>query len=205
MREGIIFILSGPSGGGKTSLAKIALERHENISFSVSYTTRPPRKGEVDGKDYKFVSEAEFAVMLNEDRFVEYAKVHNNLYGTPVSEFDRARSTGVDLILDIDVQGARQIRKNYKSAVLCFILPHTFKILSERLRQRGSEKDVELDRRLSEVKREMEDLIEYDYIIVNDDMDNAAEKLSSIIISTRCEAARISETVKREFFSEESE
>ncbi len=204
VREGIIFVLSGPSGGGKTTLAQRALERHSNLSFSVSYTTRIPREGEVDGKDYRFVSETEFGRMVKDNYFVEYAKVHNNYYGTPLEQFGMAKSTGIDLLLDIDVQGARQIRKNYSLAVLCFILPSSFEILRERLVERGSDNDAEINRRLSKVRQEMRDVHKYDYIIVNDDLDKTADTLSSIIVSARCEANRVSDIVWRKFFGEAS-
>ena len=114
MRKGIAFIVSGPSGGGKTTLAKSMLHELDNLRFSVSCTTRTPREGEVDGKDYKFISEAEFEKMVQEDRFIEHAFVHGNYYGTPVDEFEDAKKSGVDLLLDIDVQGASQIKKTVK-------------------------------------------------------------------------------------------
>lgn len=186
MREGNIFIVSGPSGGGKTTLVRKVLESMNNVRFSVSCTTRKPRAGEANGKDYIFVSDDEFGKLAGEGKFAEYAKVHGHMYGTPLSELENAAKSGVDLILDIDVQGARLIRQRFGSGVYCFVLPSSFEILKRRLMERGSEDKGEMEKRLSGARQEMEDLDSYDYIIINDDLDRAAECLSSVIISTRC-------------------
>ncbi|MEE8043715.1 MAG: guanylate kinase [Thermodesulfobacteriota bacterium] len=203
MIQGISFIVSGPSGGGKTTLAKGVLDKLDNLRFSVSYTTREPRDGEIDGRDYRFISEAEFQKMVQEERFIEHALVHGNYYGTPLDEFENARTSGVDLLLDIDVQGASQLRKGYPSAVFCFVLPPSFEILKERLIERNSDRDNDINKRLIRAKEETEELNSenYDYIIVNDNIDQALEHLSSIIVSTRCESKRLVEKVKADFFS----
>lgn len=203
MIQGISFIVSGPSGGGKTTLAKGVLDKLDNLRFSVSYTTREPRDGEIDGRDYRFISEAEFQKMVQEERFIEHALVHGNYYGTPLDEFENARTSGVDLLLDIDVQGASQLRKGYPSAVFCFVLPPSFEILKERLIERNSDRDNDINKRLIRAKEETEELNleNYDYIIVNDNIDQALERLSSIIVSTRCESKRLVEKVKADFFS----
>ena len=202
MRQGIPFIVSGPSGGGKTTLAKGVLDRLGNLRFSVSCTTRKPREGEVDGRDYRFISEAEFKRMVEEKRFIEHTLVHGNHYGTPVDEFENAKMSGVDLLLDIDVQGASQIRKSYPTAVFCFVLPPSFDVLKERLIERNSDGDNDIDKRLIRAREETEELNSenYDYIIVNDDLNWALECLTSIIVSTRCESKRIVEQVKTNFF-----
>ena len=203
MIQGISFIVSGPSGGGKTTLAKGVLDKLDNLRFSVSYTTREPRDGEIDGRDYRFISEAEFQKMVQEERFIEHALVHGNYYGTPLDEFENARTSGVDLLLDIDVQGASQLRKGYPSAVFCFVLPPSFEILKERLIERNSDRDNDINKRLIRAKEETEELNSenYDYIIVNDNIDQALEHLSSIIVSTRCESKRLAKKVKADFFS----
>ena len=193
MREGIVFIISGPSGGGKTTLTRKVMEELDNLRFSVSYTTREPREGEVDGKDYRFISEGEFMDMARENKFAEYADVYGHSYGTPLDKFEMAKKTGVDLILDIDVQGAGQIRDKYPSGVFCFVMPSTFEDLRKRLKDRGSEGDLEIDKRLSVAKREMEDMGNYDYIINNDDLDKAVRSLRDIILSKRHEHERVSE------------
>ncbi|HVY54458.1 MAG TPA: guanylate kinase [Thermodesulfobacteriota bacterium] len=202
MREGNIFIISGPSGGGKTTLVKKVLESMNNLRFSVSCTTRKPRPGEVNGRDYIFVSDSGFGKMIEEGKFAEYAKVHDHMYGTPIAELDNAAKSGDDLILDIDVQGARQIRQRFGSGVYCFVLPSSFEILKERLKRRGSEDKGEMDRRLSEARQEMEEIGSYDYIIINDDLDRAGECLRSIIISTRCGREKALNIVKKGYSSE---
>jgi guanylate kinase len=201
MREGILFIVSGPSGGGKTSLVKEALKTFKNLSFSVSVTTRKPREGEVDGKDYAFVSEAEFREMIKKGKFAEYASVHGHLYGTPLEELENARKSGVDMILDIDIQGARQIKEKYGAGVFCFVLPSSFGILKERLIERGSEKSGDLEKRLSEAKREMEEINNYDYIIINDSFNEAFDCLSAVIKSARCEYSRAAERIGKDYFA----
>jgi guanylate kinase len=197
MREGNIFIISGPSGGGKTTLVKKVLESMNNLRFSVSCTTRKPRQGEVNGSDYIFVSESECEKMISEGKFAEYAKVHDHMYGTPLSELENTAGTGVDLILDIDVQGARQIRQRFGSGIYCFVLPSSFEILKTRLMGRGSEDKREMDRRLSEARQEMEEIDSYDYIIINDNLDRAAECLCSIIISAKCGREKALEIIKK--------
>lgn len=201
MREGNIFIVSGPSGGGKTTLVRKVLEGMNNIRFSVSCTTRKPRAGEVNGKDYIFVSDDEFGKMVGEGRFAEYASVHGHMYGTPLLELENAEKSGVDLILDIDVQGARQIRQRFGSGVYCFVLPSSFGILETRLRERGSEEKGEMEKRLSEARQEMEEIGNYDYIIINDDLDLAAECLTSVIISTRCGREKSMGIIKKGYLS----
>ena len=157
MKEGLIFIISGPSGGGKTSLTKRAMSELGNLRFSVSCTTRKPRDGEVDGKDYTFVSKDEFNRMVSEGKFVEHAEVYGNFYGTPVEQFDRAKREGIDLILDIDVQGARQIREKYSSCIFCFVAPSSIEELRARLTLRGTEGDPQIEKRLSVARTEMDE------------------------------------------------
>jgi guanylate kinase len=201
MRKGIAFIVSGPSGGGKTTLAKSMLHELDNLRFSVSCTTRKPREGEVDGKDYKFIAEAEFEKMVQEKRFIEHAFVHGHYYGTPVEEFEDAEKSGVDLLLDIDVQGASQIKKSCPEAIFCFVMPPTFEILKERLSQRNGNEDIDVDRRLTRAKEEMAPAIleEYDFIIINDQLDEALKTIHSIIVSTRCQSKRVLEKIKANY------
>lgn len=201
MREGIIFIVSGPSGGGKTTLVKKVLKLVDNLEFSVSCTTRGRREGEIDGKDYRFVSEEEFGKMVEKGEFAEYAEVHGHFYGTPIAEFEHARHAGIDLILDIDVQGARQIRAKYDSAVFCFVLPSSFRILKDRLKQRQSDDKAEIQRRLSDARQEIEDIDYYDYIIVNDSLDEALTSLTSVVNAARCENERAMVKINKDYFS----
>ncbi len=201
MRKGIAFIVSGPSGGGKTTLAKSMLHELDNLRFSVSCTTRKPREGEIDGKDYKFITEAEFEKMVQEKRFIEHALVHGHYYGTPVEEFEDAVKSGVDLLLDIDVQGASQIKKSCPETIFCFVMPPTFEILEERLSQRNGNGDIDIEKRLARAKEEMNPAIleEYDFIIINDQLDEALKTIHSIIISTRCQSKRVLERIKDNF------
>jgi len=201
MREGIIFIISGPSGGGKTTLVQNALKLVDNLEFSVSCTTRARREGETDGTDYRFVSQDEFRNMVKNGEFAEYAEVHGKSYGTPLAEFERARKSGVDLILDIDVQGARQIREKYDSAVFCFVLPSSFRILKDRLIMRESDDKKEIERRLTAARQEIEDIDYYDYIIVNDSLDEALTSLTSVINAARCENERVMARINKDYFS----
>jgi guanylate kinase len=197
MAEGAIFIISGPSGGGKTTLVKKILSNTNDLRFSVSYTTREPREGEVNGDDYIFVTEKEFRAMVERGEFAEYAEVHEHMYGTPKAELERAKASGLDLILDIDVQGAGQIKKKYGLGVYCFVLPSSFDILRERLIERKSENPEEIEERLLDAQKEMEEIENYDYIIINDELDEAVECMASIISSARCRRERVLEKVKK--------
>jgi len=192
MREGIIFIISGPSGGGKTTLTGKVMEELDKLRFSVSCTTREPREGEVEGRDYTFISESEFMDMVRENKFAEYANVYGHLYGTPIVQLEMAKKTGVDLILDIDVQGARQIREKYPSGVFCFVMPPNIEDLKKRLKARGSEEDAVIEKRLSVARQEMEGVENYDYIIYNDDLDKALRSLKEIILTKRHESEGVS-------------
>lgn len=196
MREGILFIVSGPSGGGKTTLTKLALAMVDGVRFAVSCTTRKPRSGEIDGVDYRFVSEVEFEEMIQRDSFAEWAVVHGNRYGTPKEELDRARSEGVDLLLDIDVQGARSISERYGKGVYIFITPSSPGILKERLVKRREEGAAEIAKRLKNAKREMEEVGSYDYIIINDSVEKAVENLASVIRAERCRRERVLKAIK---------
>jgi guanylate kinase len=191
MREGILFIVSGPSGSGKTTLTRRVIGMVDNLRFSVSCTTRPPRPGEVDGVDYRFVSEDEFDEMIRGGKLAEWAVVHGNRYGTPIEELNRAKSSGVDLIMDLDVQGARNIRSRYGGGVFIFVLPSSFEALRERLIERRSEEPYEIKKRLDNAKREMEEIEFYDYIIINDSLDKALEDLASIVRAERCRGERV--------------
>ncbi|GBD37897.1 Guanylate kinase [bacterium HR37] len=190
MTQGILFVVSGPSGSGKTTLTRRIIEMLDNVRFSVSFTTREPRPGEVDGVDYRFVSREEFEEMIRENMFAEWAVVHGHFYGTPIYEIERARSCGVDLILDIDIQGAKTIKERYGSGVYIFVTPSSFEALRERLLKRKGEGMAEIEKRLENARREMEEICSYDYIIINDRLDEAVENLVSVIRAERCRKER---------------
>lgn len=181
---GRLYVISAPSGAGKTSLTHALIQRlalrHRKTRFSVSYTTRKPRPGEVDGKDYYFVSENTFRDMIDADAFLEYAWVFDRYYGTARAETERCLSEGYDVVLDIDWQGARQVRRHVPGAVLIFIQPPSAGELERRLRARGSEDEASISRRLREAGDELTHADEYDYRVVNDDFDEAVIVLEEI-------------------------
>lgn len=185
-RQGILLVVSAPSGAGKTTLCKAITESMENLTHSVSYTTRQPRSGELDGKDYYFVTEERFRNMVEAGDFAEHAHVHSNLYGTSKRVLNEMVSEGIDVILDIDTQGARQIRNAYPSAIFIFIMPPSLSILEERLRGRKSDAEDVIRIRMNRAIEEMRDYPLYDYLIVNRDFERALADLKAIICAERC-------------------
>lgn len=181
----MLFIISGPSGCGKSTLVKRVLEEMEDVDFSVSYTTRSKRENEINGKDYFFVDRDEFEDMIEKDKFLEYAVVHKEYYGSAKKEVEK-KSARKDLLLDIDVQGAQQIREKMKKAVFIFILPPVFAELKRRLEKRGQESPESIKKRLEGAKKEIRHYPDFDYVIVNDDLEKALLKVKSIILSVRC-------------------
>jgi len=176
-----LFIIAAPSGCGKTSLVKALMERSKNLSVSVSYTTRKARKGEVNGENYHFVSKDTFAEMITNNDFVEYAEVFGNMYGTARSSINEKLSANIDIILEIDWQGARQVRKNMPDTVSIFILPPSKDALLERLKNRGQDDDEIISKRMENAEREMSHYEEFDYIIINEQFDFALIDLMNII------------------------
>ena len=185
-RDGILFVVSAPSGAGKTSLCKGITDSLENLTHSISYTTRAPRPGEIDGRDYYFVSAARFREMVMAGDFAEHAEVHGNLYGTSKRVLADMIREGVDVILDIDTQGAGQIRSHFASAVFVFIMPPSMAILEERLRNRRSDREDEIQKRLRRAMDEIKDVGMYDYIVVNRDFERALAELRAIVMAERC-------------------
>lgn len=183
-------VLAAPSGAGKTSIARALVKRNGDVVFSVSATTRAPRAGERDGRDYLYVDEAEFDRMLAADELLEWAVVHGQRYGTPRSELERALAEGMVVLLDIDVQGARQVRATLADAVLVFVLPPGGRELERRLTRRASETAAERRRRLEDARRELEAASEFDYIVVNEDLDAAVAAVQGIIGAERLRRSR---------------
>ena len=186
MRTGLPYrpcplVLAAPSGTGKTTIAHALVESFTNFVFSVSATTRTPRSGEVDGVDYDFLSREAFEELIRADRLAEWAEVHGNLYGTPHRNLEAAAERGEHVVLDIDVQGARQIRERVPEAVLIFVFPPSAAALWRRLTARGTEDLSEVRRRLRAAKSELGDATFFDYIVVNDDLDRAISRVHTIV------------------------
>jgi guanylate kinase len=182
---GTLFTISAPSGAGKTSLVKKLLECTDNLKVSVSHTTRKPRAGEIDGINYNFVTEIEFSQMLENNLFLEHAKVFNNYYGTSQKWLTKQLDIGIDIVLEIDWQGAEQVKRLNPATVGIFILPPSRSVLEERLRGRGTDNDEIIEQRLCGAIEEISHYINSDYLIVNDDFDMALQDLQTIIHSQR--------------------
>jgi len=190
-RRGTLFVVSAPSGAGKTTLCRELRLRLPELAYSVSVTTRPARPGETDGVDFRFVDAPEFQAMLARGEFAEWARVHGNLYGTPAGALEAALAAGSDVLLDIDTQGAAQLRARYPEAVLVFIVAPSMAELEQRLRERGSDQEAEIALRLRRAREEIALWRRYDYLVVNRDIKEAMEQLASIIQAERCRTARL--------------
>jgi len=198
-RDGILYIISAPSGAGKTTLCKEVIDIFPALRHSVSYTTRQARPGEEHGVDYFFVSASEFERMVVADEFAEWAEVHGNRYGTARNTLDCFRAEGIDVILDIDCQGARQLKERYVGGVFIFILPPSFNELRRRLDFRNSDSAEVIARRLACASLEIREARWYDYIIVNDVFSKAVAELESVIVAEQCRTARVLESVATMF------
>ena len=181
----LVFIISAPSGSGKSTLVNELLKSVRDLEFSISYTTRAPRGSETDGRQYYFVSRSEFEKMIRDGEFLEHAEVFGNYYGTARRFLQKAEQEGRDLLLDIDVQGAKQIQDKLPGATSIFILPPDRKTLEERLRKRGEDREEVIHRRLVTASREIEDFTRYNYILVNDRLEDSIESLRAIVRSER--------------------
>jgi guanylate kinase len=196
-REPLVVIVSGPSGSGKSTLVERILELTGTM-LSVSCTTRPPRKTESDGKWYNFVSEEEFERMVKRGEFLEHARVFGrHRYGTPRKWLNEARARRLDLVLEIDVQGAAQVKKKLPGAIAIFILPPSRQELEKRIRARGQDSEDEIKRRLERARQELEHYREYDFVVVNDDLEWAGRDVQAIVLSPRCQVARNEEQVQQ--------
>jgi len=192
-RFGIIFILSAPSGAGKTTLYNGLREVYPEIELSVSCTTRGKRPGEINGRDYRFMSDAQFERLKRRGEFAEWAEVHGYLYGTPKIPLERCVRAGRDILLDIDVQGARQIKKACPEAVSIFLLPPSLPELERRLSARGTDGKDTIRRRLANAQGEIGEIIHYDYFVVNREVNEAVRVLSSIVDAERARISRVNE------------
>ena len=184
--RGLLFIISGSSGVGKGTLRKKVFDIFPDLKYSVSVNTRPPRKGELEGKDYYFVSKDEFNKMIKENKFIEWAIVHGDYKGTPLNFLIEELQKGSDVLLELDVQGAMQVKEKFPDGIFIFIAPPTWKDLENRLRERNTEEEKALKKRLKDARIEIEYKKYYNYLVVNDDIKTAIKKLESIIIAERC-------------------
>jgi len=196
MKDGTLFVISAPSGTGKSTLARRLIESVSGLSFSISFTTRPRRAGEESGRDYHFVDDARFDAMVEAGEFLEWAPVFGRRYGTGRKSTEEALAAGRDLLLDIDVQGAAQVRKSGLPAVSIFVLPPDFATLEDRLRRRASEDPAALALRLHEARREAMEYDHFDYVVFNADLEDASGELASIVRAERARCARRRERVK---------
>lgn len=185
MSEGILFIVSAPSGAGKTSLVKALLESEPGLGLAISFTTRQPRPGEVDGTHYHFIDEERFLAMIDSGAFLEHAQVFGNRYGTAEAKVREALREGRDLLLEIDWQGARQVRRRFAQAVSVFILPPSTEVLAERLRARRQDSEAIIAERMRQARDEMSHYQEYDYLVVNDRFDEALHDLRCLVRAER--------------------
>jgi guanylate kinase len=197
--KGYLFIVSSPSGGGKTTLIRrlLANPPGQSLRFSVSHTTRPRRDGETDGREYHFISAAEFEQMARHGDFLEHNEVHGNFYGTAKSEVLPRLAAGEDVVLDIDVQGARDIRTAYPDAISIFIVPSSAKELEERLRKRGLDGEDAIRKRLINAAKEIAQAPSFQYVIVNDELDRASLELESVVRASRLSPARQEGVIER--------
>jgi len=191
-----LFVISAPSGSGKSTLVNEVMQRVPRLRFSVSYTTRPPRGQEQDGRDYFFIGREDFEARAAAGEFLEWAEVFGNYYGTHCSELDRAADEGVDLVLDIDVQGARQLKQKIPAAVSIFILPPSRRELEQRLRARSQDSEQVIERRLQEAAEEIRNYSNYDYVLVNREVGASAERLAAIVEAARSRRDRMEREIR---------
>jgi guanylate kinase len=190
-RRGTLFVVSAPSGAGKTTLCREIRHRVPGVAYSISVTTRAPRAGEVPGADFEFVDEARFRAMIAAGEFAEHAVVHGHLYGTRASTLERALSAGRDVLLDIDTQGAAQLKEHAPEAVLIFVVAPSMRELEQRLRERGSNNEADIKVRLARAREEIALWRKYDYLIVNRDVKEALDQLEAIVVAERGRTGRL--------------
>lgn len=188
--DGLLIVMSGFSGAGKGTLMKRLMADYDDFAFSVSMTTRAPREGEVNGRDYFFVTREEFEKTIEEDGLVEYAQYVGNYYGTPKAYVEEQLKKGKNVILDIEVQGAMQIKKKFPDALMVFVIPPSIEVLLKRLRARGTESEEVIARRITQAKAECTYMDRYEYIVINDDLDTAVREMYSMITSAKYTVSR---------------
>ena len=189
-KEGQIFVVTAPSGTGKTTIINMIRKDMRGVGYSISHTTRKPREGEVNGYHYYFVDRVEFEKMVEAHEFMEWAIVYDQLYGTSISSMNRELSSGKDLLMDLDIQGAEEIERRFPESLSIFILPPSMEILKERLKRRSTNDKVNVDLRMKKAVEEIQRCRDYDFIIVNDDLNEATREIEAIIIAQRANKKR---------------
>jgi guanylate kinase len=187
---GLLFVFSAPSGAGKSTIVKALRKGIGGFAYSISHTTRKARGNEKDGVDYHFVDRSTFKQLADKGAFVEWATVYNDLYGTSLSSVEEQIAAGRDVLLDVDPQGAKNIKRRFEDTVLVYVLPPSLEILEKRLRERNTDKEGVIEHRLKEAFQEIKECVWYDYVIINDHLERAIEEARSIVISERCRTAR---------------
>ncbi|MBM7552816.1 guanylate kinase [Thalassobacillus pellis] len=195
--KGILFVLSGPSGVGKGTVRKSLFEQSTDLSYSISMTTRGPREGETDGVDYFFKSRDEFEKLIAEGKLLEHAEYVGNYYGTPREYVEETLEQGKDVFLEIEVQGALQVKENFPQGVFIFLIPPSLEELKDRIVSRGTETEEKVKNRLHTAREEIEMMDAYDYVVVNDQVDNAVSKVKSIVVSEHCKRERVAKQYKK--------
>jgi guanylate kinase len=197
--SGKLYVISGPSGVGKSTIVHSLISNVKDLNYSISYSSRSPREKEVDGVDYHFVDRETFEKMIQEKAFVEWAEVYDALYGTSLDVLQSQRSQGLDVVLDMDSQGAVNMRKHYEESTLIYILPPSLEILDKRLRGRGTDAEEVIRARFEKAIKEIKQCVDYDYIVFNENIDRAVEELRYIILSDRARKSRRLPTVEKIF------
>jgi guanylate kinase len=197
MAKGLFIVVSAPSGSGKSSICQKLLQACPEIKFSVSYTSRPPRPNEVNGKDYYFISREEFQARIDQDEFVEWVENYGHLYGSSRKTMDEFLQNGQDLLLDIEPRGARKIKQKFKGGVYVFVLPPSRAELLKRLEERGCETDGVIQSRFDQAESELKEISWYNYIIFNKDLDTAVNQLISIYVAEKCKRSRLQREIKQ--------
>lgn len=193
--KGLLIVLSGPSGAGKSTVVKKLMQQRGNIHFSVSYTTRAPRNEDVDGVTYNFVDRTEFERMIQVNEFLEYAEYSGNYYGTSLKVIEEKQAAGIDVLLDIEVQGAANVRTKCPDAILVFTIPPTYAELERRLRGRKTDDEEMIRKRLNRALEEIREIPKYDYLVVNDQVDNAVAELDAIMSAAECRVSARQEMI----------
>ncbi|ABY94978.1 MULTISPECIES: guanylate kinase [Thermoanaerobacter] len=189
-KKGLLIVLSGPSGAGKGTICKALMKKEKNLKLSISATTRQPRSGEIEGKNYFFKSEEEFEKMIENDSFLEWAKVYDHYYGTPKDFVLKNLEEGNDVVLEIDIQGALKIKEKFPEGVFIFILPPSMEELKNRIKKRGTETEEEIIKRFKSAYEELNYVSRYNYVVINDSVEEAVEKIKAIIIAEKCRVDR---------------